>query len=274
MRWMLMTAVQAVALCVAAPAFAQHAGHGGAAAGGDGDPPWSQADAYWDADAMAAARAQGRHEMGGMKQTMFKADRLEWRDGDGADALLWDGDAWHGGDIDKIWFKSEGEYSFDEGELEDAEVQALWSHAISAYWDVQAGLRQEFEPDGKTHAVLGVQGLAPYWFEVDAAAFVSTDGDLTARAEVEYDLRLTQRLILQPRAELELSAQEVADREIGTGFTGAAAGVRLRYEIAREVAPYVGVEWTGALGETARMIEAAGVDDERVSVVAGVRMWW
>lgn len=274
MKRLLIPAAHAMALCFAAPAFAQHAGHGGTPAPAEGDPPWSQADAYWDPEAMAAARAQGMHEMGGMKQTMFKADRLEWRDEDGEEVLLWDGDVWHGGDIDKIWFKSEGEYSFEEGELEEAEVQALWSHAISAYWDVQAGVRQEFEPDGKTHAVLGLQGLAPYWFEVDGAAFLSTDGELTARAEAEYDLKLTQRLILQPRVELELSAQDIPDRDIGSGFTSAAAGVRLRYEVAREFAPYVGVEWTGALGDTARMIEAAGGDDERVSVVAGVRMWW
>ena len=127
---------------------------------------------------------------------------------------------------------------------------------------------------GRTHAVLGLQGLAPYWFEVDGAAFLSTDGDLTARGEAEYDLHLTQRLVLQPRAEVEFSAQDVPERELGSGLTGLDAGVRLRYDIRREFGPYVGIEWQSAFGETRDIVEAAGGEGDEVVFLVGLRTWY
>ena len=122
--------------------------------------------------------------------------------------------------------------------------------------------------------MIGVQGLAPYWFEIDAAAFVSTQGDITARIEAEYELLLTQRLILQPRAELELSAQDIPELETGSGITSLDAGLRLRYETVREFAPYVGVEWQGHFGDTKDMIKAAGGETDRTVFVIGVRAWY
>lgn len=119
--------------------------------------------------------------------------------------------------------------------------------------------------------MLAVQGLAPYWFEVGAAAFVSTDGDLTARAEAEYDLRLTQKLILQPSVELNFAAQDIPDLDIGAGFTDANVGVRLRYEFSRRFAPYVGIEWSSALGETHDSREALGDDTQSTRAVIGLR---
>ena len=264
-------------LCLAlvSPAFAQTHDHGATTrAAPAGEPLWSQADQFYDPAEMADARAQARQEMGGGKQAKFLFDRLEYQSIDDEDVLLWDADAWRGGDIDRLWFKSEGEYSFDESQFAEAELQALWSHAFAAFWDVQAGIRQDFEPDGRTHAVLGVQGLAPYWFEVDAAAFLSTDGDLTARIETEYELRLSQRLILQPRAEVELSAQNIPETQTGAGLSHGSVGARLRYEIRREIAPYIGVEWSRSFGETANFLRAAGEDIETTAIVAGVRLWW
>ena len=164
--------------------------------------------------------------------------------------------------------------SWPTEELEEAEVQALWSRAISPYFDLQAGVRYDLEPKGRTHAVIGVQGLAPYWFEVDAAAFVSTQGDVTARIEAEYELLLTQRLVLQPRVEASLSAQDIPALQIGSGLTNVDAGLRLRYEVVREFAPYIGVEWKNAIGDTADLIEASGGDANSTAVLIGVRTWF
>lgn len=249
----------------AAPALAQH--HESET------PPWSQADKYWDKEDMQKSRMEVQHHHGGMNYWFVMADRLEVQSAD-EEALVWDAQAWYGQDLNKLWLKSEGEYSFDADEVEDAEVQALWSRAISPYWDVQAGVRYDLEPKGRTHGVVGVQGLAPYWFEVDAAAFLSHKGDLTARVEVEYDVLVTQTLILQPRVEIEASAQNIAELGVGSGLTGLDLGIRLRKEIKREFAPYVGVEWQKAFGDTADFIKADGGDADKIAVIAGVRAWF
>lgn len=238
------------------------------------DAPWSMADQYWGAEVMARSRANVQAANGALPNYMVLADRLEFRSGETDDVFLWDMQAWYGGDINKLYIKTEGEFSIDEDAFEDAEVQGLWSRAISPFWDVQAGLRYDFEPRGKTHAVLGLQGLAPYWFEVDAAAFLSTEGDLTARIETEYELLLTQRLILQPRGELELSAQDIPEDGIGAGFSELSTGLRLRYEFKREFAPYVGIEWQTSLGDTADFVRARGGDPDNASLILGLRAWF
>ncbi len=237
-------------------------------------PPWSQADAYWGADEMAASRAAIQAGSGHQTNWYIQADRFETQFANGEDTGVWDTQGWYGGDLNKLWFKAEGEYSYGSDEIEDAEIQALWSRAVSPYFDLQTGVRYDFEPGGRTHAVIGIQGLAPYWFEVDAAAFLSTDGDVTARIEAEYEVLLTQRLILQPRAELNLSAQGIPEPQVGTGVTDIEAGLRLRYEIAREFAPYIGVAWQSSLGETANIIKARGEDTDRTVFVIGIRAWY
>jgi len=251
------------AVFIAAPVFAEETA-----------PPWSMADDYFDAGEMAAARHHILEHHGDTRQFYVMADRLEVQSAEEGETLVWDGNAWYGGDVNKLWLKSEGDYSLEADELEEAEAQALWSHAISPYFDLQGGVRYDLEPKGRTHAVLGIQGLAPYWFEVDAAAFLSSEGDLTARMEAEYEFRLTQRLILEPRVEAELSAQDIPELETGSGLNSLNAGLRLRYEIVREFAPYVGVEWQGSFGGTADYLEAAGEDTDRAVFVAGVRAWF
>ncbi len=238
------------------------------------NPPWSMADKYWGAEEMEASRKAVQAANGAQSNYFFMADRLEIQSGDEEDTVLWDLQGWYGGDINKLWVKSEGEYSLDGNEIEDAELQVLWSRAVSTYFDVQTGIRYDIEPDGLAHGVVGVQGLAPYWFEVDAAAFLSEKGDVTARIEAEYDMLFTQRLVLQPRVELELSAQDIPEREIGSGVTGLDAGLRLRYEIKREFAPYVGVEWQSAFGDTADFIEAEGRSKDQTVFVLGLRAWF
>lgn len=236
---------------------------------------WSAADEHWDPQAMEEARRAVQAEHGAAKTFFIQGERLEYRSNEGAPFSLWDGQAWWGGDKDKLWLKTEGEYSFDEDAFEDAEVQALWSRAFARYFDIQAGVRHDFAPDGdRTFGVLGVQGIAPYWFEVDAAAFVSDDGDVSARVELEYELLLTQRLVLQPRTELNFAVQDVPENGVGSGLSTAEIGARLRYEIKREFAPYVGVSWERAVGETTDFARAEGEDPSSVSFVAGVRFWF
>jgi len=238
-----------------------------------GSGPARAADAIWGADAMRASRQQLKTENGGQRFFWFMADRAEYRARDGRDGYLWDLQGFYGGDIDKFFYKSEGEGSFGE-KIERAEVQALWSHAIGPWFDLQAGVRQDFAPRDRTYAVIGVQGLAPYRFEVDGALFLSDTGDLTARAEAELDQRITQRLILQPRAEFNLAAQDVPELGIGAGLDRAELGLRLRYEIAREFAPYIGIEQEWRVGRSADFARAEGERPSATNFVAGVRLWF
>ena len=279
-----------------APQADPHAGHdmGGAAAPPDvptsadnpGRPPEDPtpaaaaagpahaADLYFDPAAMAAARGIMRRENGDVRATAVFLDQVEATFGDGEEGYAWEAQGWTGGDINRFWWKSEGEGVFGE-EIEEAELQALYSRAVTPFFDVQAGLRQTWSDDGdRTDLVLGVQGLAPHWFEVDAAAFLSSEGDLTARAEAEYDQRLTNRWILQPRAEVSLSAQDIPELSIGSGLTSLQLGARLRYEVRKEFAPYVGIEWTRSFGDTADYLEAAGHDAEETRFVVGLKAWF
>lgn len=238
-----------------------------------GSGPPRAADAIWGAEVMAAERERERKMHGDFPVLWLQADRLEAQVRDGADGYLWDVQGYYGGTTSKFWFKSEGEGAFGE-ELEQAEVQALWSKAIDPYWDLQAGVRQDLAGPNTTHAVIGIQGLAPYMFEVDAALFLSHRGHVTARIEGELDQRITQRLILQPRAEIALSAQDIPELGIGAGLDKAELGLRLRYEIAREFAPYVGVEQSWKAGKSADYARAKGEGTSATSLVAGIRFWF
>lgn len=205
---------------------------------------------------------------------MLMADRLEAQIHDGQDGYLWDAQGWYGGDIHKLWVKSEGRGRFGE-KLDDGEAQALWSRAVTPWFDFQTGARYDFRPDPERgYLVAGLQGLAPYFFDIDAAAFLSNEGELSARAQAEYDLLLTQRLVLQPRAEVNLAAQKVRERGIGNGINDIELGLRLRYEIRRELAPYIGVEWDRKLGETADLARDEGESTNDLFFVAGVRFWF
>ena len=236
--------------------------------------PAHAADAYWGSEGMQRGRAILREEHGGMPASRFLLDRAETRVRDGHDGYLLDIQAWHGGDVDKLWLKSEVEGSWGDA-LEHAEVQALWSHAIDPSFDFQAGVRYDPQPGpDRTYLVLGLQGLAPYWWEVEGAVFLSNKGDVTARAEAEYDLRITQKLILQPRVEIDLSLQDVPELAIGSGLTNASLGLRLRYQMSPLVAPYIGIEYERALGDTRRFLRAEDEDPGGFNLLAGVRLWF
>lgn len=236
-------------------------------------PTATWADRVWNPAAMARARATMMHDEGGAQTfAQVMLDIAELRVRDGGTGYGWEGEGWFGGDIHRLVVKSEGEGG---DRVDAAEVQALYSRAIGPYFNLQGGVRHDIRPTPtRTFAVLGVEGLAPYWFEVEAAAFVSTKGELLARIEGYYDQRLTQRWIAQPRAELNLSAQDIRDTGTGSGITAAELGLRLRYEITREFAPYVGVSWERTFGDTARVARARGDDSGGASIVAGVRAWF
>ncbi|WEK44716.1 MAG: copper resistance protein B [Candidatus Sphingomonas colombiensis] len=268
---------------VAAPAD-PHAGHAMPAMGGtalpvgNAPPPSAvvanYADRFWGADAMAASRIALRREHGGSNFSQVMIDLAEVRIGAGHDGYHWSGEGWFGGDVNRLVIKSEGEGVFG-GVLDSGEVQALYSRAIGPYFNLQAGARQDFRADApRTYATIGIEGLAPYWFEVDAAAFLSTKGELTARVGAYYDQRVTQRLILQPRVEFNLAAQDVRAAAIGSGLSEAELGLRLRYEIAREFAPYVGVSWQRRIGRTADFARARAEDVGGAALVLGVRTWF
>ncbi|MSO85557.1 MAG: copper resistance protein B [Rhodospirillales bacterium] len=222
--------------------------------------------------ALAAGRAWAAEP--GQIFTFFQAEQLEYRTGTGKDGLNWDAQGWVGNDDHKLWFKTEGEKP-NEGKLEKGEFQLLYSRPISDFFDVQAGVRQDIKPNpDRTFAVFGVQGIAPYKIEIDAAAFVSHEGEVSARLKGEYDMLITQQLILQPTAEINLAVQSVKERDIGSGVNSVGVGLRLRYEIIREFAPYIGFQWERKLGQTADYARADRETVDNRSFVTGVRFWF
>ena len=238
-----------------------------------GSGPPRAADAIWGADAMRASREDLQRTHGDFPVFWFQGDRFETQVRDGREGYLWDIQGYYGGPTSRLWFKSEGEGTFGEP-IEQAEVQALYARAIAPFWDLQAGVRQDLGGPDTTHAVIGVQGLSPYQFEVDGALFLSQRGDLTARIEGEVDQRITQRLILQPRAEVNLSAQDIPRLGIGSGIDSVEVGVRLRYEFIREFAPYIGIEQSWRLGGSADYARARGEDPSVTNYLVGIRFWF
>jgi copper resistance protein B len=208
----------------------------------------------------------------------FLIEQLEYRlstDG-GADELGWEGQGWVGFDYDKLWVKVEGESVFDGPDEGESSTDLLYSRLITPFWNLQAGVQYANGwgdgYDDRWSAVLALQGLSPGMVELDSSLYVSEDGDVTVEIEGEYDVRLTQRWVLQPRVELGFSAQDVAERNLGAGMTDANVDLRLRYEVRREIAPYVGVRYRALVGETGNRAKAMGLDDDAVFGFAGLRL--
>ena len=199
-------------------------------------------------------------------------DRLEYQED--SDSTVYDVQAWYGTTYDRFVIKAEGDIA--DGTLEESSTDLLWGHALNAYFDTQLGVRLDQYNEGKDRQWLafGVQGLAPYWFELDVTAYVGDDGRTALSAEAEYELLLTQKLILQPRAELNLYGKDDAENGLGSGLSDLAVGLRLRYEFSRQFAPYIGVEWTDTYGDTADYRRAAGEDTSDTQFVAGLRFWF
>lgn len=200
-------------------------------------------------------------------------DQLEWRDAQQGSAGAWDAEGWYGGDYGKLWVKTEGERL--GGVTRNATADLLFDRVIARWWDVQAGLRQDFgKGPARTWAALGVQGLAPYWLDLEATLYVGDEGRVAARLKASYDLLLTQRLILQPYGEANLYSKADPGRQLGSGLTDLELSLRLRYEVRRELAPYVGVGWFKRFGSTGELARAAGEGSDEAQLVAGVRIWF
>ena len=232
------------------------------------------ADAVYGADGMAMGRHHLQSGHGGQKFSKVMLNIAEYQARRGRDGYEWDGAAWYGGDINRLWIKSEGEGDTGRS-VEKAEIQALYSRAIGPYFNVQGGIRYDFRPNpSRAYAVIGFEGLAPSFFDVEGALFLSNKGELMARASGYYDQRITQRLILQPRAEVNFAAQNSREIGVGAGLSDAEAGLRLRYDIRREFAPYVGVQYRRAFGQTRQYLRDEGEKSGGWSLLAGIRVWF
>ncbi len=205
--------------------------------------------------------------------TLVIVDELEYRNADEGSVQTWNVQGWLGRDLRKLWIKTEGERG--GGSTEDAELQFLYSKSVGRYWEFQVGVRQDFKPSpSRTWAAIGFQGLSPYFFEIDTALFIGDSGRTALRLEAAYDLLFTQRLILAPDIEVNFYGQDDPDIGIGSGLSNLEAGLRLRYEIRREFAPYIGVSWSKLFGSTADFAAAAGVDSSDFQFTIGLRGWF
>ena len=225
----------------------------------------------------ARTNAAAAQTMDDMKYLFVMVDEFETAPGLAGDPLLLDAEGWYGGDYVRYWFKLAGEA--EPGESSGSfSAQALYSRLVSPYFEFQAGVRVDraWGHGGRTrpHAVVGFQGLAPYWFEIETALFVDADGNVSAGFEASYDVLLTQRAVLEPSATVGLALQDVPEWGIGSGLHEVELGARLRYEIRREFAPYVGVTWHASFGATADAVRAGGGAPRDASIVAGLRVWY
>lgn len=205
-------------------------------------------------------------------------EQLEYRtanDGDN-NHLGWEAQGWIGSDYHKFWWKNEGESVFEGRDEGETETDLLYSRLITPFWNLQFGAQyaNEWTPDDyedRWSGVIALQGLTPYKLEMDNSLYISDDGDITLEIETEYDIRITQRLVLQPRAEVTFAFQDISERNLGAGFTDANLDLRLRYEFKRELAPYIGIRYQSLLGETDHIAESSGQDTEQFYFIAGLR---
>lgn len=199
-------------------------------------------------------------------------DQIEWQAGGGSRRGSWDTKGWVGRDINRLWFRTEGEFERDR--LVGSQAHVLYGRAISPWWEVVAGIRQDVRPGpAQTWAAVGIQGLAPFWFDVEATAYLGASGRTHFRIETEYELLLTNRLVAQPLVEVEIYGKDDPTHGFGAGLSTGDLGLRLRYEIRRELAPYVGVVWQRKFFGTADLAKAEGEPVGQTRLVIGIRLW-
>ncbi|WJS99891.1 copper resistance protein B [Novosphingobium humi] len=239
------------------------------------------ADRYFDPAAMARAEAVMMNGHGNLTYSQIRADLAEVRVTGADKGYHFEGEAWTG-NVNRFVVATRGEGDFDgsgdrgaeKGRFKEGEVQALYARALGPWWNLRGGVRQDFGPGPqRTHAMLAIDGLSPYRFDIQGALFVSQRGEVTGRIEAAVDERITRRLVLQPRGEVNFSVQDQPDRELGSGLTSIEVGARLRYEFTRQFAPYVGVLWTSSLGRTADYVRAEGKSASSAGLVLGIKVW-
>ncbi|MEO8935833.1 MAG: copper resistance protein B, partial [Burkholderiaceae bacterium] len=238
-----------------------------------GSPPADARDPDVYADGLENGHMPGMDMADDAMHVQVLLDRVEQFHSSRGNGQAVDAQAWAGGDIDKFWLKVDGERA--GGKLGATRTEALWNHAIATYWGLQTGARHDFgDGPGRNWASFGFQGLAPYWFDVQATAYVGEGGRTALRFEGEYDLRITQRLVLQPDVKVSFYGKNDPQRDIGVGLSDIDAGLRLRYEFSRKFAPYVGVVWNRRFADTARYARESGNAVRETRAVAGVRIWF
>lgn len=228
-----------------------------------------------DTDRLAAFPNVDAHAMHGEHaiHSMLLIDQLEMWDASPGAGLAWDAVAWIGSDINRLWLRTEGEYV--DSSLESAELEVLFGHSIAPWWDLVSGLRHDFKPgQSQDFLAVGVMGLSPYKFETDVTAYLGEGGQTALRVQFEYETLLTNRLILQPKLEINFYGKDDSQRDIGSGLSNSSLGLRLRYEITRQFAPYVGLSWDKNFGQTADYLRDQGESTSGWNVVAGVRIWF
>lgn len=216
----------------------------------------------------------GEHMSHGSDEFLWlRADQLEAVEGADGTALQWKGSLSWGDTFNRVWLASEGER--EEGSSHELETRLFWSHAVSPWWDATLGLRHDNHPgEDRAWVGIGLRGLAPYWFETEATLYAGEGGQALLEIDVDYELLLTNRLILEPELELGVYGRDDAAHGEGAGLADTRFGLRLRYEFSRKFAPYVGVEWTQLQGNTRDLAEAAGARVHDTRAVAGLRFWY
>jgi copper resistance protein B len=203
---------------------------------------------------------------------MLQLDQLEWSRIAGEHVAGIEGQAWYGNDYDKLWFKAEGEISAGDYQ---GRTELLWDHVLTRWFNLQSGVRQDFGPGTpRSWLAVGVQGLAPYWIEMELAAYVGDAGRTALRFTAEYDWLLTQRLVLQPEIDVDLYGKDDVENRIGAGLTETELALRLRYEVRREFAPYLGVVWSRRHGDTAALARAEGDAADDLYFTLGLHAWF
>ena len=205
--------------------------------------------------------------------TKLMIEQFEVRNAKGDNPTVFEGEFWIGKDLNKLWFKVDAESV--GGKTEEAEYQALYSRAIAPYWDVQVGLRHDQRPTPtRNWGVIGLKGVAPYLFEVDTALFIGDNNRTGFRLQAEYEFMITQKWILSPEVETNFYGKTDSETKVGSGLSDLSFGLRLRYEIKRHVAPYVGVYWFKKFGDTANFARADGEEISDTQFVVGIRAWF
>lgn len=199
-------------------------------------------------------------------------DQLEWRSGNGPGGWAWSNSGWVGGDRNRLWFRTEADGG--DGGVDGGRAHVLYGRAIARWWDLVAGIRQDFQPGAETWLAVGVQGLAPGFFEVEATAYLGGDAQTAAHLEVSYDLLLTNRLVLQPTVEVDLYRKANPSLGVGSGLSSAEGGLRLRYHVTREIAPYLGVSWVRTFDDESGPAAERAAPNGAPRLVTGVRVWF
>jgi copper resistance protein B len=237
-----------------------------------GKPPPDARDPNAYAEGTRSAGMKGMDMADDASFGRLLVNSLEWAHGNDEHGQNVDAEAWYGGDYDKAWLKAEGDRR--DGRLDSMRTEVLWDHAIAPYWGTQIGVRLDTGGGSRNWLAFGVQGLAPYWFETEATGYWGDGGTFAARVDVKYELLFTQRLVLQPEFAANVYSRENRAFGNGAGLSDLRLDLRLRYEVRRQFAPYIGVSWHRKVGGAARLAEQQGKDRQTVEAVAGVRLWF